>query len=84
MLNFVVVFNYIWKYIYVSDTESLSQTYLRNFGTIYLFFAKKPVFINNSPLDQVLRFFVCCLFTFVYTYDLNTASLKKLFSENLG
>ena len=43
-----MVFNYIWIYIYVFDTESLSQTYLRNFGAIYLFFAKKLVFINNS------------------------------------
>ena len=41
MLNFVVLFNYIWIYIYVFDTESPSQTYLRNFGPIYLFFAKK-------------------------------------------
>ena len=39
MLNFVVVFNYIWINIYVFDTESLSQTYFRNFGAIYLFFA---------------------------------------------
>ena len=37
MLNFVVVFNYIWIYIYVFDMESLSQTYLRNFGAIYFF-----------------------------------------------
>ena len=34
-------------YISVFDTESLSQTYLRNFGAIYLFLQKR-VFINNS------------------------------------
>ena len=40
--------NYIWIYIYVFDTESLSHTYLRNFGAIYMLFAKKLVFINKS------------------------------------
>ena len=63
----------------------MTQTYFRNLGAINLFFAKKLVVINKSLTDRPGTYIFCiCLFTFVYTYVLNTESLKKLFSENLG
>ena len=56
----------------------MTETYFRNFGSIYYFFAKNCFFIL-LPLDKIL--FVL-LFTFVSTYVFNTES--RIFSENLG
>ena len=61
----------------------MTQTYFRNFGSIYLFFAKKLILlIILLPLDKILRFFVLLL-TFVSTYVFNTESLNQDFLFDL-
>ena len=36
----------------------MTQTYFKNFGSIYYFFAKKLVLLIILLLDKILRFFV--------------------------
>ena len=79
-LNFVVVFNNIWIYIFVFDTESLSQTYLRNFGAIDLLFAKKLVFINTSLTARPSTKIFCMLFIYICIYIcIKYRIIKKIF-----
>ena len=47
ILNFfVLLFTFVSTIVFI--TESLNQEYFQKIGAIYLFFAKKLVFINNS------------------------------------
>ena len=81
MLNFDVVFSYICIYIiYV-----MTQTYFRNFGSIYYFFAKKLVLlIILLPLDKIHRFFCVVIYICIYICIQYRIIEPRIFSENLG
>ena len=47
---FVLLFTFVSSYVF--NTESLNQEFFQKIRAIYLFFAKKLVFINNSLITR--------------------------------
>ena len=60
----------------------MTQTYFRNFGSIYYFFAKKLLLIILLLLDEKLNFFVLFINISIYICIQYRLIEPRIFSEN--